>query len=94
MKKQDLIDMLVKKIEHKKESVSRTDIETVMKAFIETAGDVLEKDGIMQITGLGRFKVNTRTGCINPQSKEKMPDKAIRYVSFTQSQAIKCRLND
>lgn len=89
MKKQDLIESLVLKT-----GLSKNEVDKVMRAFISETASILQKQGVMQITGLGRFKVNTRKGCINPKTKEVMKDKEVKYVSFTQSSRIKNKIND
>ena len=54
---------------------------------------IVEKSGVkMQITGLGSFKVCTRKNCINPKTKEKI-DRPVKYVTFTQSQGLRDKLN-
>ncbi len=87
MKKEDLIDIIVEK-----SGVSRKDADAVLKAFIRATADTLSKEGKMQITGLGSFKVCTRKNCINPKTKEKI-DRPVKYVTFTQSQGLRDKLN-
>lgn len=88
MKKEDLIDIL-----SLKSKVNRKDTEAVLKAFIKASREILVKEGSLQITGFGTLKVSTRKGCINPQTGEKLP-KTVKYVTFTQSEALKASINN
>lgn len=91
MNKLELVSVLAEKSE-----LTKKDCEKVLKAFIETVGETLEKGEKIQLIGFGSFEAKERaerTG-VNPKTKEKITIPACRVPSFKASSELKAKLNN
>lgn len=89
MKKQDIIDHLVKQT-----NLPKNQVASVFDAFVEMIPQVLKEKGELQIVGIGTLTVHTRKKLVNPQTRKVMKDKQVRYVSFSQGQRVKDAINE
>lgn len=86
MKKAELIEALAGKLD---ESVAATD--RTFAAVLETIKDGLRKDGVVQITGFGTFRVRTRGPRMgrNPRTGEPVQIAGGKTVTFKVGKALK-----
>lgn len=88
MKKQDIVDAIVKK-----SGVKKLEVEKTLNAFFDFIPETLAKEGKLQISGIGTLKVYTRKNLVNPKTKKVIDDKEVKCVSFAQGQHVKDAIN-
>ena len=77
-----------------KTGVTKADVERVMNEFVGLIPEQLKKQGSLNITNLGTFRVNVRKHLVNPQTGERLKGKSVKYVSFSQGTHLKGVLNN
>lgn len=76
-----------------KTGITKADVERVMNEFVGLIPEQLKKQGSLNITNLGTFRVNVRKHLVNPQTGERLKGKSVKYVSFSQGTHLKGVLN-
>lgn len=90
MKKNELVAAIAAK-----ESITKKDAETYLKAVLETIQDALVAGEKVSITGFGTFEVRDRPAkkCINPATKKEMTTKPCKALAFKAGKTLKDELN-
>ena len=78
-----------------KTGLSKKDVESALKAFIDTVTDELKADGKVQLVGFGTFEVAQRAARegINPLTKQPMKIAASKAPKFKAGKGLKDTLN-
>ena len=86
MKKEELIDALAGKLGESKAATERG-----LSAVLETIKEGLTKDGVVQITAFGTFRVRTRGPRMgrNPRTGESIQLAASKTVGFKAGKSLK-----
>lgn len=90
MNKNELVTSMAEKTGMKK-----TEVEKVLKAFIDTVTDELKKGEKIQLVGFGTFEVSERAAREgrNPRTGETMPIAATKAPKFKAGKALKDAIN-
>ena len=86
MNKAELITSIAKKAE-----VTKKDAEKMLKAYIESVQEALEKEDKVQLIGFGTFQVKERAARVgrNPQTKEPINIPASKIPVFKPGKEFK-----
>lgn len=86
MNKNELIDAIAKK-----SGVTKTDIDKVLKAYVDTVKSAVKKGDPVQLVGFGTFKQTKRAARVakNPQTGEQMKVPACKSVKFQVGKSFK-----
>ena len=90
MNKTELVDALAKET-----NLSKKDVETVLKSFVDVVTGELKDGGKVQLVGFGTFEVSERAAREgrNPQTGETMEIKASKAPKFKAGKALKDAIN-
>lgn len=90
MNKNELVASMAEKT-----GLKKTEVEKVLKAFIDTVKDELKKDEKIQLVGFGTFEVSKREAREgrNPRTGEIMKIAATKAPKFKAGRALKDAIN-
>lgn len=90
MNKNELVASMAEKT-----GLKKTEVEKVLKAFIDTVKDELKKDEKIQLVGFGTFEVSKREAREgrNPRTGEIMKIAATKAPKFKAGKALKDAIN-
>ncbi len=90
MNKNELVASMAEKT-----GLKKTEVEKVLKAFIDTVKDELKKDEKIQLVGFGTFEVSKREAREgrNPRTGETMKIAATKAPKFKAGKALKDAIN-